>query len=155
VVECGQDTQFFYRHLHGQAFTLAETFASVTAGAPIRLGRTPEHAFWKRLALLRTGRCWSPEIPLPPAASALNQVELRVLDAFVLALRVRRLTEPQTLAIPFSYRFGARLCGGLRFDRVASAIDSLQKHSLLIRCGQLEAKGGYPGTNVYRLAGPT
>jgi len=150
-VERGKDGQFFYRHLSGAAFTLADTAASVTAGERVSLGRS-ERAFWKRLLLLRTGRCWTPELAVELPAPKLSEHQRRVLDGFLLALRVRRLTDPDTVEVPFAYRFAARLCG-LSFDQVVPAIAALMKKGLLVRTRQLEGKGGYPGAWVYELAG--
>jgi hypothetical protein len=152
IVGRGGDGQFFYRHLEGAAFTLTEAFASVTAGERVKLGRSPEHALWKRRLLLQTGRFPTPRVPLPPVSCELTESRRRVLEGVRLALCVRRLTDTDELDVPFSYRFGARWCG-LRFDQVVSAINWLLKQQLLVRCGQLEGNGGYVGASVYRLAG--
>ena len=132
-------------------YTLAEAFASVTAGKEIRLAHRPKHALWKRRLLIETGCVSMAPILLPTLPPALTWVP-KVLTGFVMLLQVRRLTEPTTEGVPFSIRFAADWTG-TSFDAAADAIRWLVKNDFLIKREELEAKNDHDhGAYVYRLA---
>ena len=131
-------------------YTLAEAFASVTAGKEVRLGHRPEHALWKRRLLIETGCVSVAPILLPAVPPQLARAP-KVLSGFVLMLQVRRLTEPATDEAPYSIRLAADWTG-ITFDASADAIRWLVRNGFLIKTGELDAKNDYDhGTYVYRL----
>lgn len=112
-VYAGDDGIFRYRCFSGcfgsEWLTLAEVFASVTAGELVRL-RGPSQSRWYRRLAFDAGLVGA-DLPRLAQLPTDGEAVRKVAEGFQLLLALRALRDPHEAGIPFTATFGAPWCG--------------------------------------------